>query len=53
MNGDLPREELLAQGRAMLDWIGEYLEHSAVSRVVAGPPGRGARIATGVTAGDR
>jgi len=28
MNGDLPREELLAQGRAMLDWIGEYLEHS-------------------------
>jgi len=28
MHGDLPREELLTQGRAMLDWIGEYLEHS-------------------------
>ena len=28
MHGDLPREELISQGRAMLDWIGEYLEHS-------------------------
>jgi aromatic-L-amino-acid decarboxylase len=27
MHGDLPREELISQGRAMLDWIGEYLEH--------------------------
>ena len=28
MHGDLPREELISQGRAMLDWIGEYLQHS-------------------------
>jgi aromatic-L-amino-acid decarboxylase len=28
MQGDLSREELISQGRAMLDWIGEYLEHS-------------------------
>src|SRR5215213_356688 len=27
MTGDLPRDELVLQGRAMLDWIGEYLEH--------------------------
>jgi aromatic-L-amino-acid/L-tryptophan decarboxylase len=28
MQGDLGRDELISQGRAMLDWIGEYLEHS-------------------------
>ena len=28
MYGDLPHEELISQGRAMLEWIGEYLEHS-------------------------
>src|SRR5829696_4655972 len=27
MHGDLPREELISQGRAMLEWIGEYLDH--------------------------
>ena len=27
MAGDLPREELTSQGRAILDWIAEYLEH--------------------------
>ncbi len=27
MTGDLPRHELLSQGRAVLDWIAEYLEH--------------------------
>ena len=27
MAGDLPREELTAQGRAILDWIAGYLEH--------------------------
>jgi aromatic-L-amino-acid/L-tryptophan decarboxylase len=27
MHGDLPRDELISQGRAMLDWIGDYLEH--------------------------
>lgn len=27
MSGDLPREELIARGREILDWIGEYLEH--------------------------
>ena len=27
MAGDLSREELIAQGRAILDWIAEYLEH--------------------------
>ncbi len=26
MTGDLPREELLAQGRAVLDWIANYLD---------------------------
>jgi aromatic-L-amino-acid/L-tryptophan decarboxylase len=25
--GDLPREELVSQGRAILDWIATYLEH--------------------------
>ena len=29
MPGDLPREELISQGRAILDWIGEYLENAA------------------------
>ena len=28
LSGDLPREELIGQGRAVLDWIAEYLEHS-------------------------
>src|SRR4051812_41435012 len=28
MHGDLPRDELISQGRAMLDWVGDYLEHS-------------------------
>lgn len=27
MSGDLSRDELTAQGRAILDWIGEYFEH--------------------------
>ena len=27
MAGDLSREELVAQGRAILDWIAEYLDH--------------------------
>jgi aromatic-L-amino-acid decarboxylase len=27
MSGDLPRDELVEQGRAVLDWIAEYLEH--------------------------
>ena len=27
MAGDLPREELISQGRAILDWIADYLEH--------------------------
>ena len=27
MTADLPRHELLSQGRAVLDWIAEYLEH--------------------------
>jgi len=27
MTGDLPRHELLSQGRAVLDWIAEYLDH--------------------------
>ena len=27
MDGDLSREELIAQGRAMLEWVGEYLDH--------------------------
>lgn len=27
MAGDLPRDELIVQGRAILDWIAEYLEH--------------------------
>src|SRR5215210_2298911 len=28
MPGDLPRAELVEQGRAMLEWIGEYLDTS-------------------------
>ena len=27
MSGDLPRSELVSQGRAVLDWIADYLEH--------------------------
>ena len=27
MAGDLPREELISQGRAILEWIANYLEH--------------------------
>ncbi len=27
LSGDLSREELIGQGRAVLDWIAEYLEH--------------------------
>ncbi len=27
MSGDLPKSELIAQGRVVLDWIGDYLEH--------------------------
>ena len=27
MSADLPRDELVEQGRAVLDWIAEYLEH--------------------------
>jgi len=27
MAGDLSRDELIAQGRAILDWIADYLEH--------------------------
>ena len=27
MSGDLSRDELVEQGRAVLDWIAEYLEH--------------------------
>ncbi|HEV8216612.1 MAG TPA: amino acid decarboxylase, partial [Gemmatimonadaceae bacterium] len=27
MTADLPKHELLSQGRAVLDWIAEYLEH--------------------------
>src|SRR5512146_3505846 len=27
MPGDLSRDELISQGRAILDWIAEYLEH--------------------------
>src|SRR5512132_1465044 len=27
MSGDLPRSELVSQGRAVLEWIAEYLEH--------------------------
>src|SRR5512133_770612 len=27
MDGDLSREELIAQGQAMLEWVGEYLDH--------------------------
>ena len=27
MTGDLPRHELLSQGRVVLDWIAEYVEH--------------------------
>jgi aromatic-L-amino-acid decarboxylase len=28
MPGDLSREELISQGRAILDWIADYLEHA-------------------------
>lgn len=27
MHGDLPREELISHGRAVLDWIAKYLDH--------------------------
>lgn len=40
MTGDLPRDELIAQGRAVLDWIAGYLEsperYPVVSRVTPG-----------------
>jgi aromatic-L-amino-acid/L-tryptophan decarboxylase len=35
MNGDLPREQLIDEGRAILDWIGEYLEHPEAYPVLA------------------
>ena len=35
MHGDLSRGELISQGRAMLDWIGEYLEHGERYPVLA------------------
>ena len=28
MDGDLPRDELVQRGRAVLEWIADYLEHS-------------------------
>src|ERR1043165_6195124 len=35
MNGDLSRDELVEQGRAVLDWIAEYLEHPEQYPVLA------------------
>ena len=40
MKGDLSGDELIANGRAVLDWIASYLEHPekypVLSRVEAG-----------------
>jgi aromatic-L-amino-acid decarboxylase len=35
MSGDLSRDELVEQGRAVLDWIAEYLEHPEQYPVLA------------------
>ena len=38
--GDLPRDELVEHGRAVLDWIADYLEYAgALSGRVARPAG--------------
>ncbi|MDB4877581.1 MAG: aromatic amino acid decarboxylase [Gemmatimonadetes bacterium] len=58
-HGDLPREELISQGRAILDWIATYLEHPERYPVLstvkpgdiraslpAAPPGTGETLET-------